>query len=348
MRPPQEAPRQQQQDQVRRPAPAAPSKALPERKRQPEAPREAQLQHLPAHLKEKLPPIQARHVDRLLDPKELPLKKAASERSLDVAKAHLGRGHERATPADVLAAWQKETARELAAKKAGQPLPIERAVDHPAFASLYLAAHQRTAPAPPVAPSQTERAPERAFSERAAQLALERLQALPEARRDQIVAAAHGLMIDGKTTREEARASLPAALDALKRDASREHAIHALTLTAIAHVRTVDEYVARLERSHSRPDLEEMRRRATEDAQRHADTTAMSLRESVQSRFTEAALRAAVQGDRSEEAPALALVLFALRQQDAADPAWEDVGRSLVAALDRPLQHDDISITDVD
>ena len=128
----------------------------------------------------------------------------------------------------------------------------------------------------------------------------------------------------------------------------REHAIHALTLTAIAHVRTVDEYVARLERSHPRPELEEMRRRATEDAQRHADTTAMSLRESVQSRFTEAALRAAVQGDRSEEAPALALVLFALRQQDAADPAWEDVGRSLVAALDRPMQHDDISITDVD
>jgi uncharacterized protein YPO0396 len=155
-------------------------------------------------------------------------------------------------------------------------------------------------------------------------------------------------MIDGKTSREEARASLPAALAALKHDASREHAIHALTLTAIAHVKTVDEYVAALERTHSRPDLDAKRRLATEEAQRHADDTAMSLRESVQSRFTEAALHAALLSDRAEEAPALALVLHVLQQQDAADPAWEDVGRSLAAALEQPAQHTDNSITDVD
>lgn len=320
----------------------------PDRKRSAAAPREVTLHHLSPELQHTLPPIQARHVDRLLDPTELPLKKAAFERSLDVAKAHLGRSHERATPADVLAAWQKETARELAAKKAGQPIPIERVVDHPAFASLYLAAHQRAALVPPGATPQPQAAPLRGFSEREGKLALERLQGLPEARRDQIVAAAHGLMLDGKTTREEARASLPAALDALKRDASKENAIHALTLTAIAHVHTVDEYVAALERTHPRADLEEKRRRATEDEVRHADSTAMSLRESVQSRFTDAALRAAVLGDRSQDAPDLALVLFDLRQHDPADPTWEDVGRHLVAALKEPHQQDDISITDVD
>jgi hypothetical protein len=311
------------------------------RQRPPQAPREPTLAHLPPDLKGALPPIQARHVDRLLDPKELPLRKAAAERAVDVAKTHLRKDPENVAAKDVLAAWQKETARELAAKKAGQPLDIKDAVDHPAFASLFLAAHRRTAPAPAPAPTErvvppdvVERRSRPLPSERERQMALERLKALPEAKREQIVAAAHGLMLDGKTTRQEARETLPAALDALKRDASREHAIHALTLTAIANVRTVDEYLSALEGAHPRTALDTMRTQALVTAQNHADEAGLSLRDSVASRFVDAALRDAVSGEHREDTAVLALVLDALRQQDAVDPAWEDVGRALAGDLE--------------
>jgi hypothetical protein len=307
------------------------------RKRPPQAPREPSLEHLPPDLKGALPPIQARHIDRLLDPEELPLRKAAAERAVDVAKTHFRKDPDNVAAKDVLAAWQKETARELAAKKAGQPLVIKDAVDHPAFASLFLAAHRRTAPAPSVKvvqPDVVERRARPLPSERESQMALERLKALPEAKREQIVAAAHGLMLDGKTTRQEARATLPAALDALKRDASREHAIHALTLTAIANVRTVDEYLNALEGAHPRTALDTMRTQALVTAQTHADEAGLSLRDSVTSRFVDGALRDAVSGERREDTAVLALVLDALRQQDAVDPAWEDVGRALAGDLE--------------